>query len=61
MMPPASGNPLSTSSRMVIAAVCQPLAANPANSVLFAVSLSRWKGCGSNWPANALIWAASMT
>jgi len=46
---------------MVTAAVCQPLAANPANSVPFALSSSRWKGCGSNWPANALICAASMT
>jgi len=48
MMAPASGNPLSTRRRMVIAAVCQPLAANPANSVPFAFSSSRWKGCGSN-------------
>ena len=36
MMPPAIGAPPSTRSRMVIAAVCQPLAARPANSVRLA-------------------------
>ena len=39
--PPASGNPLSTNSRMVTDAVCQPLATSPANSVFFAASVSR--------------------
>jgi hypothetical protein len=34
MMPPASGKPCSTSRRMVTAAVCQPLAANPPNRAL---------------------------
>ena len=47
MIPPAMGKPLSTRSRMVIAAVCQPLAASPQNSVSLAPSASRWNGCGS--------------
>src|SRR5260370_24033861 len=48
-------NSLSTRSRMVIAAVCQPLAASPRNIELRAASSSRWKGCGSNSAAKALI------
>ena len=43
-IPPASGKPLSTRRRMVIAAVCQPLAAKPDSRVFLAASLSRWKG-----------------
>jgi len=43
-IPPASGKPLSTRRRMVIAAVCQPLAAKPDSRVFLASSLSRWKG-----------------
>ena len=39
MIPPVSGNPLSTNRRMVIAAVCQPLATKPANSVALAAVL----------------------
>jgi len=39
--PPASGTPPSTRRRMVIAAMCQPLATNPPNSVAFAASPSR--------------------
>ena len=35
---------LSTRRRMVIAAVCQPLAAKPDSRVFLAASLSRWKG-----------------
>ena len=41
MIPPAIGTPPSTRRRMVIAAVCQPLAASPPNSVAFAASSSR--------------------
>ena len=41
MTPPAIGIPPSTRRRMVIAAVCQPLAASPPNSVAFADSSSR--------------------
>jgi hypothetical protein len=40
-MPPASGRPVSTRRRMVIAAVCQPLAASPPNNVRLAASSSR--------------------
>jgi hypothetical protein len=40
-MPPAMGRPPVTSSRIVSAAVCQPLAASPANSELAAASSSR--------------------
>src|SRR5881396_1691563 len=55
MIPPAGFNSLSTSSRMVIAAVCQPLAANPPKIEPRAASSSRWKGCGSNSAAKVLI------
>jgi hypothetical protein len=41
MIPPLSGRPDSTSNFIVMAAVCQPLAANPPNNVPFAVSPSR--------------------
>src|SRR5271165_3550029 len=41
MIPPRSGRPDSTSSFIVMAAVCQPLAAKPPNSVGFAASPSR--------------------
>jgi len=40
-MPPARGSPLCTSSRIVTAAVCQPLATRPPKSVVFAASASR--------------------
>jgi hypothetical protein len=59
MMPSASGMPLSTSSFIVSAAVCQPLAARPPKNVFFAASSSVWKGCGSNCCAKALICATS--
>ena len=39
--PPATGKPPATSSRMVIAAVCQPLATSPSNSVALAAPASR--------------------
>src|SRR6267143_3348399 len=55
MIPPAGFNSLSTRSRMVIAAVCHPLAANPRNIEPRAASSSRWKGCGSNSAAKVLI------
>src|SRR5258705_9523188 len=55
MIPPAGFNSLSTSSRMVIAAVCQPLAASPRNIEPRAASSSRWKGCGSNSAAKLLM------
>jgi len=45
---------------MVSAAVCQPLAARPPKKVDFAASSSVWKGCGSNFSANALMSAAVM-
>src|SRR5260370_295446 len=54
-MPPAGWSSLSTRSRMVIAAVCQPLAASARNIEPRAASSSRWKGCGSNSAAKALI------
>ena len=47
-MIPAARGTLSTSSFMVIAAVCHPLAASPAKIVLLAAASSRWNGCGSN-------------
>src|SRR5438132_1469960 len=59
MIPPAGRNPLSTSSRMVSAAVCQPLAARPPKNEPRAAFSSRWKGCGSNCAAKALIAAES--
>ena len=40
------------------AAVCQPLAARPPKKVPSAVASSRWKGCGSNSAAKALIASA---
>ena len=42
----AAGEPHATldQGRMVIAAVCQPLAAKPDSRVFLAASLSRWKG-----------------
>src|SRR5712691_13195785 len=55
MIPPAGFSSLSTRSRMVIAAVCQPLAASPRNIEPRAASSSRWKGCGSNSAAKVLI------
>ena len=39
--PPANGNPLSTNRRMVIAAVCHPLATKPENRLSLAASSSR--------------------
>ncbi len=54
-MPPATGAPPSTMRRIVIAMVCQPLAASPLKIDAFAASLSRWNGCGSNSRAKALI------
>jgi len=59
MMPPAIGAPPSTRSRMVSAAVCQPLAASPPNSVAFAAVSSRWNGWGSYWAAKLFISAVS--
>jgi hypothetical protein len=58
-MPPAGLGSLSTSTRIVIAAVCQPLAARPRNTLSRAVLSSRWNGCGSNSAAKALIRSAS--
>jgi len=54
-MPPAGLNSPSTISRMLIAAVCQPLAANPANGDCCAAASSRWNGCGSYALAKAKI------
>jgi hypothetical protein len=51
--------PLWTRSRMVGAAVCQPLAARAPKNEPRAASSSRWNGCGSNWAASALIPAVS--
>jgi len=44
MIPVANGRPVVTSSRMVMAAVCQPLAASPLKKVSCADSSSRWNG-----------------
>jgi hypothetical protein len=41
MMPPAGRNSLSTTSRIIIAALCQPLAASPPNRLALAASASR--------------------
>jgi hypothetical protein len=54
-MPPAGLSSLPTRSRMVRAAVCQPLATNPWKIVSCGAASSRWKGCGSNSAAKALI------
>ena len=51
---------LSTSSRMVIAAACQPLAAKRPKIVSRAVSSSRWNGWGSNSAAKVLIRSSSI-
>src|SRR5204862_1657405 len=59
-MPPAGLKSLSTRSRMVTAAVCQPLAASPPKIVSRAASSSRWNGCGSNSAAKALIRSLSI-
>src|SRR2546426_1225277 len=59
MIPPAGRNPLSTRSRMVSAAVCQPLAARPPKNEPRAAWSSRWNGCGSNCAAKALMAAES--
>ncbi len=53
-MPPAGLSSLSTRSRMVTAAVCQPLAARPRKMVSRAASSSRWKGGGSKSAAKVL-------
>jgi len=45
---------------MVIAAVCQPLAASPPNIVSRSASSSRWNGCGSNSAPNVLIRSLSI-
>lgn len=58
MIPPPKGK-LLTSNFIVMAEVCQPLAARSWNSVCFAACASRWKGCGSNCVAKARIWASS--
>ena len=58
-MPPAGRRSPSTSIRMVAAAVYQPLAAKPPKMLLRAASSSRWKGCGSNSAANAMIRSCS--
>jgi hypothetical protein len=60
MMPPAGLRSLSHSSRIVTAAVCQPLAASPLKIEWRAAASSRWKGCGSNSAANAKIRSLSM-
>src|SRR5205807_2509848 len=57
--PAHDATPLSTSSRMVSAAVCQPLAASPPKIVRLAAASSRWKGCGSNSAAKLLIRSGS--
>ena len=44
MIPVANGRPVVTSSRMVMAAVCQPLAASPLKKVSRADSSPRWNG-----------------
>src|SRR6266446_989722 len=59
-MPPAGLRSLSTRSRMVTAAVCQPLAASPRKIVSRAASSSRWNGCGSNSAPNVLIRSVSI-
>jgi hypothetical protein len=51
--------PLVTSRRIVMRAVCQPLAARPAKIDWPGLASSRWKGCGSNWRANAVTWSTS--
>ena len=45
----------STTIRMNMAPVCQPLAMSPPNMLAFAASSSRWKGCGSNCRAYSTI------
>ncbi|SLH39875.1 Uncharacterised protein [Mycobacteroides abscessus subsp. abscessus] len=55
MMPVANGSPVVTSSRMVIDAVCHPLAASPRKKVSCAVSSPRWKGWGSHAVAKSMI------
>jgi hypothetical protein len=42
--PPAMGMSLLTSSDMVMAAVCQPLAARPLKKLVWAATSSVWKG-----------------
>src|ERR1700731_4840609 len=54
MIPPAMGKPLSTKSRMLMAAVCQPLATSPPKNDAFPAAASRWNGWGSNCWANVL-------
>ena len=54
MTPPAIGR-LSTSSRIVIAALCEPLAASPPKKDRAPSASSRWNGCGSNSPAKRLM------
>ena len=56
--PPANGT-LSVSRRMVMAAVCQPLAASEPKNESFAASSSVWNGCGSKSAAKRLICSAS--
>ena len=58
--PSAKGAPPSISSRMVSAAVSQPLAISPPNMLDLAASGSVWKYCGSYWRAKRSISSASM-
>src|SRR5471032_896403 len=46
---------LSTTSRIIMLQVCQPLAMTPPKMDAAAASWSTWKGCGSNCVANAMI------
>jgi hypothetical protein len=45
----------STTIRMNMAPVCQPLAMRPPNMLRRPASSSRWNGCGSNWRAYSTI------
>ena len=45
----------STISRIAIAQVCQPLALKAPNTEAWPAASLRWKGCGSNWLAKAMI------
>ena len=56
--PPAIGSPW-TARRMVIAAVCQPLATSSPKKLPAAASASVWNGWGSHWLAKATAPSAS--
>ena len=51
---------LSTTSRIIMLQVCQPLAITPLKIEFAAASWSTWNGCGSNCVAKAMI-SSSLT